>query len=99
MTLVARSDSMPPDGQADLHDVTREVARRVNHALVVGRNLAGGGVIVDSKMRATAAAPGCSHKFGDRHPASRVEDGLGSLDHQLDQERSGPETMRNLEAL
>src|SRR5271155_77242 len=51
---IRKPDTRPR--QRNLHDLTREVARRMRHALIGGRDASPGGVIISAEMRRHTAS-------------------------------------------
>ena len=89
MTLVAPSDSQTPvPAERDLHHVLREVAHRMQHVLVRGRDAAGRGVVVGAEMRGDDPAAAFGDEPRQRDAAVGREDRLRRLDHQLEPQRA-----------
>ena len=62
----------------------REIADRVEHVLVRGRDAAGGGVVVGAEMRGDDAAAAFGDQARQRDAAVGGEHRLRRLDHQLE---------------
>ena len=84
-------------GERDLHHVLGEVARRVPHLLVRGRDVAVRGVVVRAEVRGDQAAGGGAVQPRQDRAALRIEDALRGLDHDLEAQRAGVEAEPILE--
>ena len=71
-------------GRAHLHDVPREIARRMIQALFRRRDVATRRVIVRTEMQSSASAARCCNQLRNSDGAGRIEDRLRGFDHQLD---------------
>ena len=101
MMLVAPSESQSPvPASATCITCLREVARRVVHVLVRGRDVAGGGVVVGAEVRGddAAARPRAMSRGSATLPSAR-EDRLRRLDHQLEPQRAGRQLAPVLEGV
>ena len=86
-------------GEAHLENVPREVAGRMRRHLVERGDVDAGGVVVGAEVRPAAAPARRGDQVGDHEVAARPDDRLGRLDHQLELQRSGEETVRPLQDL
>ena len=77
--------------QRHLHDVLREIARGVGHALVGGGDVAGGGVVVGAEVGAPAPSLPRGHQGTQGGLAIQAEDRLRRLDHDLELQGAGRE--------
>jgi hypothetical protein len=84
-------------GERDLHDLLRELTRRMLHALVGGRDVARRRVVVCAEMRAGDSPVAGVHQSREERPSVRIQDDLRCLDHHLEGERMVTEAERALE--
>src|ERR1051326_130079 len=84
-------------GETDLHDAAREIASRMRHCLVHGRNVAIGGVIVSSEMSPAATASCGLDQLWNGRVAVGSNDRLRGLDHEFDWNGPGRKMRARLE--
>ena len=83
--------------ERDLHDLLRELTRRMLHALVSGRDVARRRVVVGAEMRAGDAPVAGVHQSRQQRASVRIENDLRCFDHHLEGEGMVTETERSLE--